>query len=287
MRLVFIAVIAGLALPSCKHGGSADAKASRAAAAEPQGIAAFTRHSRFVDAKISPNGTYLAAISVEGGRRSLGIIDLANRKIASAFKPEPQSVGNFYWANDTRVVVELWDEEGTLAAPVNYGEIYAVNATGGYGEMIFGYRAGKEREYARGAIIGRLRGDSRRVLIEAAYFGEVGDRIWRVYKLDVYNGRKLQVTVSPAPGAGFLTDENGEPRIAVAARTDAKLGYFYRDPDQGWTDLAQLKGITKSSEPVSFAAATRTIDVVERVGAAAQAPRRPRDRRGPRRRIRA
>jgi len=169
LRSVLAALASSLALVSCKHVGSADRQGSLGAS-EPRGIAAFTRHDRFVDAKILPKGTYLAAISVEGGRRSLGIIDLANRKVASGFRPAPQSVGDFYWANDTRVVVELWDEEGTLAAPVNHGEIYAVDATGGRGEMIFGYRATKDSEYAGGVIIGRLRGDQRRVLIQTAEF---------------------------------------------------------------------------------------------------------------------
>jgi hypothetical protein len=90
------------------------------------------RSGPFVDAKISPKGTYLAGISTQGGKRWLSIVDLANRKLVSTFRPNPESVGEFHWANDSRVLVQLWNEsDGTLVSPVNHGEIYAVNATGG------------------------------------------------------------------------------------------------------------------------------------------------------------
>jgi len=100
-------------LISCKHPESGGAKSGAARGAEPTGVVAFTRHSRFVDAKISPKGTYLAAVTTEGGRRSLAFINLTTRQFASALKPDSETmVGNFYWANDERVVVELVDQDG-------------------------------------------------------------------------------------------------------------------------------------------------------------------------------
>ena len=201
-------------------------------------------------------------------------MDLKTRKLASAFRPDPESVGNFYWANDSRVVVELWNEgDGSLAAPVNYGELYAVDASGGRGEMIFGYRAGVRHpgpigstpgyEYAWGHVVGRLRNDDRRVLIEAAAYEDVGDRTSTLYKLDVYNGRKTQVTIGPVPGAGFITDENGEPRIALGSSEQVKPRFFYRDTGESWSELAHLQGITKESRPLEFESAARTLELSE------------------------
>ncbi len=61
-----------------------------AAAAEPAptGLAVFTRRDHAVDVRISPGGTYLAAVSMDGGRRGLAIIDLAHRKLSTFFRPE-------------------------------------------------------------------------------------------------------------------------------------------------------------------------------------------------------
>ncbi|HET8539390.1 MAG TPA: alpha/beta fold hydrolase [Anaeromyxobacter sp.] len=102
----------------------------------PAGIARFTRHARFVEAKISPKGTYLAAITQEAGRRTLAFIDLKSRRIASQLKPDSENMpGTFYWANDERVVVALWRLDAELDAPTSAGELYAVDATGKGGRL--------------------------------------------------------------------------------------------------------------------------------------------------------
>jgi dipeptidyl aminopeptidase/acylaminoacyl peptidase len=248
-----------------------------AGAEEPTGIAAFARHARFVDAKISPKGTYLAAISNEGGKRSLAFIHLATRKVASVLKPDSeQMVGNFQWASDERVVVELANQEGHLAAPVSFGELYAVDATGRNGKLVFGYRAGEmqtgshirkgERDIGWGYLVDTFRNDDRKVLVEVRSAREVGDRNVRLYKLDIHSGVKDLVTQSPIPEADFLTDENGEPRIAQGLDSDARRRFFYRDRDKGWSELQKLKGFTRDSTPVGFAARDQIVYVVEPAG---------------------
>lgn len=245
-----------------------------AGAEEATGIAAFARHDRFVEPKISPKGTYIAAVGIEGGKRTLAFIHLATRKITSVLRPDSeQMVGNFHWANDERVVVELANREGHLAAPVSFGEIYAVDATGRNGKLVFGYRAGDlqtgshirkgERDLAWGRLVDSIRGDDRRVLIETRSMREAGDRVVRLYKLDVQTGVKDLVTQSPFPEAEFLTDENGAPRIAVGRDVEWKRRIFYRDPDKGWRDLGQLKGFTGDGLPVGFAARDGVVYVVD------------------------
>jgi dipeptidyl aminopeptidase/acylaminoacyl peptidase len=245
-----------------------------AAADIPTGIAAFTRHSRFIDAKISPKGTYVGAISIEGGTRSLVVIDLNAHKIVTAFRPGGASVGDFEWVNDGRIAVELLDEADLLASPVNHGEIYAIDANGEHGSLIYGYRVRRasgnltsriretERVTGYATIIGTLRGDERRILIQTGHWDDaVGNS--EVYKLDTYTGKFSLVTTNPGPHADFLTDENGEPRIAVAMTADLKRSFFFRDPDQGWNELKNLKGISNDSYPMGFAKQTRSIELVE------------------------
>jgi len=274
MRRILLVLF--LTVASCKHAGSPAAPAADFALSAPAGVTPFSRHAGYIDAKISPKGTYLAAISTEGGKRWLSIIDIAHRKLASAFRPpEADAAGDFYWANDTRVLIELLNEgDGTLAGRVSYGEIYAINATGGRGQMIFGYRAqaggpmpvGSSRvayDYAWGFVVARLRNDERRVLIETTDYRDVGDRTATLYKMDVYSGLKTQVTMGPRPNAAFITDENGEPRIAAASGMDVKPQYFYRDVDSSWRELTSLKGISRGSRPEGFEARTRTLDVTE------------------------
>jgi dipeptidyl aminopeptidase/acylaminoacyl peptidase len=243
---------------SAEPGHAADSSSSR----PPVGIAAFTRHSRIVDAGISPKGTYLAAISVEGGKRWMTVIDLKARKPASTFNPERASVGEFYWANDSRLVVQILDEgDGLQAAPVSHGELYAVDADGRHGSMIFGYRARSGERHGYASVIGRLPGDEQRILIRVGDFRDPGNS--EVDKLDVYTGKTVLVTRNPVAEANYLTDESGEPRVAVGRTPDLKARFFYRDPDRGWSELSNLNGITKSSRPIGFARQSRTLNLVE------------------------
>jgi len=257
MKLRFLLV--ALAVAGCRHNDPAPAPRTSV----PTGFEIFTRHSRFLDARISPGGSYLAATSTDGGKRSLVFIDLRTRKLASVFRPSPESVGSVHWVSESRAVVEMLTEEGTLAAPIGTGEIYSVDPATSSGHMIFGYRAKKDAAFAAGSVLSRIRGDDHRVMIETANFADPGDRILSVYRLDTSSGTRTLVTASPIPGASFLTDEIGEPRIAAGTSEDVEARYFYREVGGSWAELGNLKGMSRRSRPVNFVAQTRTMNVVE------------------------
>jgi dipeptidyl aminopeptidase/acylaminoacyl peptidase len=242
------------------------------AGAPPTGIAAFARHARLVDAQISPKGTYLALVSLEGGRRSLVFEKVATREVVSRLELEDATAGNFFWANDERVVVELIEQEGALAHPVSRGELYAVDADGTGGRLVFGFRAGGdqvgshirrgERDRAWGLLLDSLTYDDRRVLMTATSWDEVDDRA-RVFKLDVYTGVKTFVTEAPMPEASLLTDEEGEVRIAVATDATLKRRWFHREPGGFWKEPPSLAALSPDAIPVEFAARDRTLHVIE------------------------
>ncbi len=250
------------------------AAADRAPAPAPAGIARFARHARFVEAKLSPKGTYLAAISQEDGKRTLVVVSLATRQVISQLRPDSENMaGWFYWANDERIVVELSRIEADSDRPVSYGELYAVDASGKNGRMIFGYRAGEqqvgshikkpERERAWARVLDTLRNDDRKILVASGSFDDISDRYVRVYKLDVYSALKTQVTQGPIPDAGFLTDEAGEVRISYGTDEQLRWKYFQRDPGGSWHELGALDSVAPGSEPVGYLARDRTLYVVE------------------------
>ncbi len=242
-------------------------------AAAPTGIARFTRHDRFVEAKISPGGKYLAAISQERGRRTLVFFDLATRKMTGALSPDPENqAGRFFWVNDERVIVELQRFEGDLDTPLSYGELYAVGASGTGGRLVFGYRAGEaqasshtqkaepDRAWAR--VLATLPDDERHVLIVSKRWDDV-DPVTTVYKLDVYTGVKTQVTVGPIQDAWFVTDERGDVRIAGGHDDRQKPRYFQREPGGRWQELKALSSVGSGAEPIGYVARDRTLYVEE------------------------
>lgn len=235
----------------------------------PTGLARFTDHQRFFGAKISPKGTYLAAAVARGGRKALVFIDLKARKPVGSFNPSGDiAVGRFFWSSDERVVVELVDHDGTLAAPVSRGEIYAVNADGGRGRLIFGYRTGgggtgthirvAEREYVWGSILDTLRDDDRHILVAGGTFHEAGDRQMQVWKVDTITGVKERVAVGPLPNCTFLTDADGALRLAYARDERNKERFFLREPG-GWRELTRIAGLPEGSEPWGYVAADRAL----------------------------
>jgi dipeptidyl aminopeptidase/acylaminoacyl peptidase len=241
---------------------------------DPTGQARFTNHARFVDAQLSPKGTWLAVVSVEGGKRSLSFIRLADRKMTGRLAPGGTAmVGQFDWANDERVVTGLLEVNGTLARPVNYGELLAVNPDGATHELIFGWRAGRPQvgtnikqagsEWAWGEMVDSLRHDRRRILVRIGRFDAVGDSRIRLAKVDVYSGARTEVTESPVPNSIYLTDEEGEPRIAWSTGADAQPQILFRDEKRGWLPTASLPGLTTRSRPWHYRASDRSLEVVE------------------------
>src|SRR5439155_8568713 len=142
------------------------------------------------------------------------------------------------------------------------------------GKPIFGYRAGGAQvgshirkaspEAAWGFVISTLRNDPRKVLIEQTSMRETTDRVADIYKLDVYTGLETRVARSPLVGADFLTDENGELRIASGLDESTTPRYFLLE-DNGWRELRQIHGFSSRSVPVGFLARERALYVSESV----------------------
>jgi acetyl esterase/lipase len=243
---------------------------------QPTGLAAFTSLPRFTGASLSPKGTTLAATSLEQGRSSLHLVNLATRKVATVRPGGESMIGAVHWVNEERLVAELVVQDGELAAPQGTGEIYAVNADGTGGERIFGYRAGRkgdegsrtkraERLLAGGFVISRVEHDDRKMLIAVFDFGDPDDHLVRVYQLDVYSGAAVYVTQGPVPNLRYLADEAGEARLAVTITKGARRRAFFRDADQGWLELGNRPGFGPFPAPVAVHAKDRVVELVEPV----------------------
>ena len=247
-----------------------------AATRAPPDVASFTRHSRFVDVQLSPKGTWLAMISMEGGKQTLSFVKLADRSGASRLTPSADSmVGSIMWVNDERLVASLALADGTLASPSFTGELLAVDPVGAANKRIFGYRAGasaadtrtKKRgpDLAAGFLIGKAPGDDRSVLVATRDLTESGDRKMRVIKLDVYGGNQGDVMLAPTLNAEFVTDERHEIRGAESIDSKGRREAFERVPG-GWKPLTARAGVTALSELQGWRSGAGRLLVTEKEG---------------------
>ena len=217
-------------LLTCQHAAPVPVSAG----AEPTGIAAFTLDPTLITAKVSPKGTYLATLSEESGRRSLTFVNLATHKVTYVLRPEGESTIGPVLLGKRRAggdpdgrARELPGRAGLAGRNLRAWTRPA--AAGAHLRVSGGRTAGRlahrkaAAERAWGFVIDTLRNDPKHVLIEETSMDEKPGRPnGRNSKLDVYSGLKTRVAVSPIAEASFLTDENGELRIAEGPDTDAK-----------------------------------------------------------------
>jgi hypothetical protein len=167
------------------------------------------------------------------------------------------------------VIIQLLSESGgTLAAPISYGAIYSLEASTGRGHVLYGDGGsapdiGLTRTKASwGRMLARLPGDDRYMLMEAQEF--YSDEPAKLVKMDVDSGRWKELVVAPLADACIMTDELGEPRIAIAEGLDLRPRYFYRaGKDAAWNELATLKGFKRGSAPMAFESEVHTVIVAE------------------------
>ncbi|HVJ37895.1 MAG TPA: S9 family peptidase [Stenotrophomonas sp.] len=201
---------------------------------------AYLRDDQFKDLKISPDGQYFAATVPLEDRTALAILRRSDNKITGSFAMGRNThVGNFFWANDNRVLLDVAQKFGSIDQPYSTGELFAINADSGRSEILVGFRVddggvgthikpkkGYEKVYAELADV--LPSDERNVIVSITPFSEditfsTADR------MDINSGRRVTVARSPIQQAGFATDNQGEVRFAYGAASDNANKLYYRD----------------------------------------------------------
>ncbi|WP_419570564.1 alpha/beta hydrolase family protein [Rheinheimera sp.] len=214
---------------------------------EPDLVTLLSQHSNYTDVKISPDGKHLAAVIRSEGRRSLVFIALDGFQMTGSVRfPGLVEVGTYHWVNNERVVIELAESVLWNTEPRIFGEIYAVNYDGKKSEMLFGYRAGeqqvgtrfkaKEGRRAWGRVVDTLEQDNDHILITATNWNAGGDGMAEILKINVYSGKTKRLAAAPAPYSSIITNDKGEPRLAVVTTKTAGQDVYLRDQDK-WNKL--------------------------------------------------
>ncbi|MFC6979016.1 hypothetical protein [Microbulbifer taiwanensis] len=178
------------------------------------------KHKDIQQVKISPKGTHLAVQKLYDGERILVFMSLKPLEITGILRFRgKEEVGNFYWANDERVVAEVISRKAALEAPVNYGSLFAINYDGSKGKNIFGWAAGErqtgsrikkaESTYAHATIVDVLRDNDKEILVSTYPWARDWETHGEVYRIDIYSGVRDKVSGLPQVG--------GEPSPTATA----------------------------------------------------------------------
>lgn len=210
----------------------------------------FAKDYQYQAAKISPDGKHIAMAILKDGQRKLAVVKASDfSPVGGADFGNKQEVGRFYWANNERIVAQIWKRYPWKEEPVFEGELFAVNYDGSRGKMIYGWRAGssstgsklKKGEATNGwaDIVNLLRHDEEEILISSTPFSNSGARVPTLHRLDIYTG-KMSGTIAggPVTFADFITDRKGNLRLAVGTdSTDTKRVYRFNEEDSDWTEV--------------------------------------------------
>ena len=195
----------------------------------------FAKDYQYAGAKLSPDGSKLAVAIRADGKRKLAVLNVNDFKpIGGADLGKGREVGQFYWANNERLVMQIWETVGWKAESEYRGELFATNYDGSESEVIFGYRNSnnrtvtrlkkKESSFAWASVISVLPGDDKHILIESTPMSADGARKSTIYKLNIYNGRlSNDKVVSPISYSSFVADRQGNVRFASGTDKNMNL----------------------------------------------------------------
>ncbi|WP_196138285.1 S9 family peptidase [Aliikangiella sp. G2MR2-5] len=211
----------------------------------------FVKEAQFKDAKLSPEGDYLAVSLPLIDRTGLVILDRQTMKPSYVYRfPENNHVDEFYWVNNERLVFTRVFKEPWREQPVTNGQIYAGNYDGSKGDVIFGWSAGTNRtgnlrmkknkgpDRSFGEVLHILPDDPEHIIISARHMDHDYDSPLRILKLNVYTGKKKLITRTPYGNMHINLDSAGNPVFANGTDSKGKFrSFFYVDRE--WIEIKE------------------------------------------------
>jgi dipeptidyl aminopeptidase/acylaminoacyl peptidase len=214
--------------------------------------AEFAKQSIYSAVKISPDGKHLALTLESEGKNRLAILKVKDFSAIGGLQLSGnESVGEFDWVNNNRIVAKIlhftpWDKEAR-----SYGELVAVDFDGNNAKMIYGYRTGevqtdtrhKKKKATRGwaDIISLLPDDEDHILISSTPMSDGGGSRSTVYKLNVNNGdMRRKVAYAPTPYTTYIADRSGNLQLAIGRdKFNKKRLFRYENQENSWTEISK------------------------------------------------
>ncbi len=249
-------------------------------AAEPVPLQDLVRNPTLRDARISPDGEYLAVTAPVGEHPALIVMrtrDLQPVKVNQL--PGNQGVGPYFWAGPKRLVFAGAKPIDSLGGrPGLTGTWYAVDADGEKPRTIIEYgtqgatQQGKAVSYESSFRLRHaLPEDDGKILMQVAYGASKDGALSELAEVDTYTGRRKTVLKGPDRNCGFALDASRQARYATCWReldgTRNAARIYYRD-GEGWRQV-------HDSEPSGVIYAIDSVDPDGRALATSNDGKRP------------
>ncbi|QCU72629.1 S9 family peptidase [Luteimonas yindakuii] len=208
----------------------------------------FVKRPLYGAVQISPDGEHLALITDLGEQDVLTVLRTADlQPVKVNILPNKQSVGEFHWISQDRLLFNAVRKMGGYAQPFMTGEWFAVNADGSQATPVifYGTRSASERSKSVGAerftLLDPLPDDPRNVLMQSRFPRSTEGASTEVVRVDTVSGRRTVLAVAPKANCSISLDADKAPRFAVCSSSRNEEGEYeertelYRRDGMSWT----------------------------------------------------
>ncbi|WIG54993.1 MAG: Prolyl oligopeptidase family protein [Rhodanobacteraceae bacterium] len=242
-----------------------------AAVAAELPVSDFVKHPTLTNPVISPDGKYLAVVVNENtdstdANYQLAVLQLPDLKPISRLDMAPRYVPyDVHWVSNTRVIMGLANETGTLVAPSAIGDIIAVDYDGSHKKSLYSLRHRGDTfsginslDIPQGwpsiAGIPHERNGHFYISLSQLPEGSEGDT-WQdgttsLYNVDADSGHAIRIAEIHHGGMQILQHDN-VARIAVGMDNHMDTVGFSSTDGKTWTQMPATT-VGKSFEPLAI-----------------------------------
>ncbi len=226
--------------------GASAQEAPAPARPTPASVGQFVKLDTFHQLKISPTGEYLAATAPVDNKTVLVIIrrkDMQQMSVVGV--PSRSHIDDFWWVNDTRVLLTMAEKNGAFDQLYLTGEIYGTNVDGKDQSILVGRRKGdmavasriksRKQEMIAATMVDTLPADDDHVLVAVYSLISGEEPFTTLQRMHVRTGARTIIARAPVRNADFVIDHEGVARFAQGAGIDRNSKLYYRSAaDAQW-----------------------------------------------------
>ena len=246
-KKVFI-IVSLFSLVSVAGGWGPCAAANRESRLIP--LTDFFKNPAMTDFTLSPNGKHIAFMMPWERRLNVFVRRVGEDEASRITHAQARDIVGYAWGNNRRIVY-VQDNGGDE----NF-RLYAVNIDGSNFKELTPF------ENVRVRIVDRLEDNEEEMLIS---MNKRDKRIFDVYRININTGKMKMVAENPGDISGWLTDNNGRLRVAVATDgVNTKL--LYRRTEQDAFRPICTTNFKDSIDPLYFTFDNKHLYVASNIG---------------------
>ena len=210
----------------------------------------FFRNPEKAAFSLSPDGAYMAWVQPWGTRLNIHVLNIGEDKVTRITGATERDITSYLWVSNNRIAY-VQDKAGDE----NY-KLYAVNTDGAGEKELTPFEKVQVR------LIDRLEKDDDHMLISM----NKGDpRVFDVYRININTGQMDMVVQNPGNVVGWLTDHEGELRVARV--TDGvNTGLLYRETEKDAFQVLSRTNFKESLGPIFFTFDNKNLYVISNMG---------------------